>query len=281
MIPLNETNGIIEWVNNLAPFRRILQKLYKEKLGKKMITIDELKSYVTHPTDVEGNKFRYAKILKKHPPIFAEWFVRNFPDPQAWFMARLAFTRTTAVMSMVGYLLGLGDRHGENILFDASNGDTVHVDLNCLFDKGKDLKVPEVVPFRLTHNMVHAMGPTGTEGPFKIACEVALWLMRNQKDGLMSALRPFYFDPLLDWMETDRKSKKTDTGEVVNEKAVETLKSIENKLKGLVEASRKKANTKTNINLPLSVAGQVQFLIKEATSVDNLSQMYHGWAPYL
>jgi serine/threonine-protein kinase ATR len=59
-------------------------------------------------------------------------------------MARLAYTRTTAVMSMVGYLLGLGDRHGENILFDASNGDTVHVDLNCLFNKGRELKIPEV-----------------------------------------------------------------------------------------------------------------------------------------
>ena len=67
------------------------------------------------------------------------------------------------------------------------------------------------------------MGPTGTEGPFKIACEVALGLMRNQKDVLMSALRPFYFDPLLDWVP-DGKHKKTDTGEVINEKAVETLK---------------------------------------------------------
>lgn len=38
-------------------------------------------------------------------------------------------------MSMVGYILGLGDRHGENILFDASCGDTVHVDFNCLFNK--------------------------------------------------------------------------------------------------------------------------------------------------
>jgi serine/threonine-protein kinase ATR len=59
-------------------------------------------------------------------------------------MARLAFTRTTAVMSMVGYLLGLGDRHGENVLIDTCNGDTVHVDLNCLFNKGRVLKIPEV-----------------------------------------------------------------------------------------------------------------------------------------
>ncbi len=38
-------------------------------------------------------------------------------------------------MSMVGYILGLGDRHGENILFDSTNGDCVHVDFNCLFNK--------------------------------------------------------------------------------------------------------------------------------------------------
>ena len=82
-------------------------------------------------------------------------------------MARLAYIRTTATMSMVGYLLGLGDRHGENILFDATNGDTVHVDLNMLFERGQQLRVPETVPFRLTQNMVQAMGPTGTEGPFR------------------------------------------------------------------------------------------------------------------
>lgn len=57
-------------------------------------------------------------------------------------------------MSIVGYILGLGDRHGENILFDSNNGDTVHVDFNCLFNKGEIFEVPEVVPFRLTHNMV-------------------------------------------------------------------------------------------------------------------------------
>lgn len=38
-------------------------------------------------------------------------------------------------MSMVGYVLGLGDRHGENILFDSTSGDAVHVDFSCLFNK--------------------------------------------------------------------------------------------------------------------------------------------------
>lgn len=41
-------------------------------------------------------------------------------------------------MSMVGYILGLGDRHGENILLDSTSGDVVHVDFNCLFNKGNN-----------------------------------------------------------------------------------------------------------------------------------------------
>ena len=51
---------------------------------------------------------------------------------------------------MVGHIVGLGDRHGENILFDSTTGDSVHVDFSCLFDKGLSLEKPEVVPFRLT-----------------------------------------------------------------------------------------------------------------------------------
>lgn len=108
---------------------------------------------------------------------------------------------------MVGYILGLGDRHGENILFDSFTGECVHVDFNCLFNKvcnwfiytstfvgkknnyilvhkGETFDVPEVVPFRLTQNMVHAMGPMGTEGLFRQACEVTLRLMRDQSEPL-------------------------------------------------------------------------------------------------
>ncbi len=103
----------------------------------------------------------------------------------------------------------------------------------------------------------------------------------------MSALRPFYFDPLVDWVAAAgghrRKANAQPSHEVVgNEIAVETLKAIEKRLEGLVTAKRKtnKSNGGNSISMPLSVAGQVNFLIKEAVSEDNLSQMYLGWAPY-
>ncbi len=57
------------------------------------------------------------------------------------YLSRLAYARTSAVMSMVGYILGLGDRHGENILYCSTSGDCVHVDFNCLFNKVRQCKI--------------------------------------------------------------------------------------------------------------------------------------------
>ena len=80
--------------------------------------------------------FFVLELLRRHPSVLSEWFLTTFPDPQDWFSARLSYVRTLAVMSMVGFVVGLGDRHGENILFDSGCGDAVHVDLSCLFNKG-------------------------------------------------------------------------------------------------------------------------------------------------
>lgn len=75
------------------------------------------------------------KFLPRHPPVLREWFLREFSHPTTWYLARTGYVRTLAVMSIVGFMLGLGDRHGENILLDSTCGDIVHVDFNCLFNK--------------------------------------------------------------------------------------------------------------------------------------------------
>jgi phosphatidylinositol kinase/protein kinase (PI-3 family) len=90
-------------------------------------------------------------------PCFHRWFLENFRDPTQWLEARANFTHSAAVWSAVGHVVGLGDRHVENILLDTVTGECIHVDFDCLFDKGLTLNVPEIVPFRLTANMVDAM----------------------------------------------------------------------------------------------------------------------------
>ncbi|XP_054839454.1 serine/threonine-protein kinase ATR [Eublepharis macularius] len=278
VIPLNEECGIIEWVNNTAGLRNILIKLYKEK-GIHM-TGKELRQCMIPKTAPLLEKLKVFKetLLPRHPPIFHEWFLRTFPDPTSWYSSRSAYCRSTAVMSMVGYILGLGDRHGENILFDSLTGDCVHVDFNCLFNKGETFDFPEIVPFRLTHNMVNGMGPMGTEGLFRRACEVLMRLMRDQREPLMSVLKTFLHDPLVEWskpVKGNTKAQVNETGEIVNEKAKTHVLDIEQRLQGVIK------NRNRVKGLPLSIEGHVHHLIQDATDENLLCQMYLGWAPYM
>ncbi|KAL6468384.1 hypothetical protein MHYP_G00240610 [Metynnis hypsauchen] len=278
VIPLNEECGIIEWVNNTAGLRHILTKLYKEK--GIYLTGKELRKMILPKTASLQEKLKLHKdvLCARHPPLFHEWFLRTFPDPTSWYNSRSFYCRSTAVMSMVGYILGLGDRHGENILFDSLTGECVHVDFNCLFNKGETFDVPEVVPFRLTQNMVDAMGPMGTEGLFRQACEVTLRLMRDQREPLMSVLKTFLHDPLVEWSKPVKGSSKpqaNESGEIVNEKAKTHVQDIEQRLQGVIK------NRNKVMGLPLSIEGHVHYLIQEATDDNLLCQMYLGWGPYL
>lgn len=180
---------------------------------------------------IEKKRDWLKRMLLKNPPIFSEWFKDRFTTPHNWYQARSSYIRTAAVMSIVGYILGLGDRHGENILFDASNGDTVHVDFNCLFNKGESFDIPEVVPFRLTRNMVHAMGPLGVEGLYRKCCEITMRVLQEQMPTLMSVLKPFIYDPLVSWnkhIKNEGRSERTDQIAMVN------VENIEQRLKGFV-----------------------------------------------
>mmetsp|Transcript_42630 Transcript_42630/g.76410 ORF Transcript_42630/g.76410 Transcript_42630/m.76410 type:complete len:194 (+) Transcript_42630:3323-3904(+) len=133
------------------------------------------------------------------PPMMHKWFLKQFSTPANWFDARLRFSRTTAVWSMVGHILGLGDRHGENLLIDRMSGDCVHVDFSCLFDKGLTLEKPEMVPFRLTQNIIDSLGPTGIEGIFRSVCGITLQVLRAHRETILSILETFVHDPLVEW----------------------------------------------------------------------------------
>ncbi|VDK44435.1 unnamed protein product, partial [Gongylonema pulchrum] len=114
-------------------------------------------------------------------------------------------------MAMLGSILGLGDRHLDNILVNFETGHIVHIDYNVCFDKGRSLRVPEMVPFRLTGNIVQALGPTGIEGTFRLSCEHVLTKLRAGKELLRTILDAFVYDPLVDWAaaQDDLSSKST------------------------------------------------------------------------
>jgi ataxia telangiectasia mutated family protein len=63
------------------------------------------------------------------------YFTEKHKTPIAWFAMRLNYTRSVATTSIVGHILGLGDRHVSNILIDNMTGEVVHIDLGIAFDQ--------------------------------------------------------------------------------------------------------------------------------------------------
>ena len=97
---------------------------------------------------------------------------------QQWWNIVQNITRSFAVMSVIGYIIGLGDRHLDNVLIDLSSGQVVHIDYNISFEKGKNLRIPERVPCRLTQNIVSVFGVSGVDGLFRQSCEHTLKVLR-------------------------------------------------------------------------------------------------------
>ncbi|CAG8408820.1 unnamed protein product [Penicillium salamii] len=288
--PLNEECGLIEWVDNLRTLREIVIKLLRERgIAPNYSDIRHYLNEICADRSFPKLPLFTTKILAKLPPVLHEWFVEMFPETEAWFTARLRYTRSSAVMSMVGYVLGvssreysLGDRHGENLSFEEGTGGLLHVDFNCLFDKGQTFEKPEVVPFRLTHNMVDAFGAYGYNGrykspaslalmlshctgPFRRTCEITLSLLRQNEDALMTILETFLHDPTTDFIGKRRRTHVN-----VPDTPAGVLEDVRNKLRGYMSKQP----------IALSVDGQVDELILQATDKKKLASMYIGWCSF-
>jgi serine/threonine-protein kinase ATR len=256
--------------------------------------------------------------LAAMPPRFHRWFLGKFAEPGAWHAARLAYARSMAAWSAVGHAVGLGDRHGENILMDEvrgprgrlgggwrkrgspgvivaqmcsvsevlprprspatllspttrhraqASGEAVFIDFSCLFDRGLTLAAPEVVPFRLTQNVIDGFGVAGHEGAFRRAFEATLGVLRAHAETVLSVLEPFVHDPLVEW----RKDARGGGAEGVAAVAADIMATTEGRLKGTLLGALSAPCS------PLGVEGHAHRLIAEATALENLSRMYIWW----
>ena len=308
---LSEDCGILEWIPNTESLRSLVIQSYNpqaspfsvRRRGKSLGNYGgnlALKSGFEKCQSVYFNNgnLKYAAamfqeiVLTPNPPLLYWYFVQKFMDPHSWYEARTRFSLSCAAWSAVGHVIGLGDRHSENILVDTTSGQCVHVDFDCIFDKGLSLPKPEVVPFRLTANMLDAFGPIGADGVYTDSLKAAMTTLRDNRDTLLSVLEPFIKDPIIDWkrQRSQQKHGKSST----HLEAKRSIKVIDQRLKGIYNLRNpnfKKIkrtdgwsmdqDDETMQMLPLSVEGQVHKMITEATSNENLVQLYVGWMPWV
>eukprot|EP01119_Soliformovum_irregulare_P003410 TRINITY_DN1390_c0_g2_i1.p1 TRINITY_DN1390_c0_g2~~TRINITY_DN1390_c0_g2_i1.p1 ORF type:complete len:551 (-),score=136.76 TRINITY_DN1390_c0_g2_i1:183-1682(-) len=288
VIPLSPCAGLLEWVENTTPIGEYLvgsqQQLacaHSRYRPRDALSL-ECRKELQEAAEKDKPK-KYQEIQEKFKPVFHHFFLEKFPDPVEWFQKRLAYTRSAASSSIVGYIVGLGDRHSQNILIDVTSAELVHIDLGVAFEQGKTLRTPEVVPFRLTRDIVDGMGVTGYDGVFTRCCEATMTVLRENQAALLTIVEVFIHDPLFKWAlsplqalrvqrdfnEFSIDEEGTPNSATGNTDAERTLLRIKQKLQGYEYGET------------LTVVGQVHQLINEATDEAKLCRMFPGWAPWV
>ncbi|KAA3678650.1 ataxia telangiectasia mutated family protein [Paragonimus westermani] len=207
VIPVAQRSGVIEWCEGTIPLGEWLAADHSgahQRYRPKDMPPGQAKQRLAAVRDrpPERRCAVFEEICEKLSPVLAYFYLEHFPEPHSWCRARSSYTRSLAVSSLIGYLVGLGDRHPHNLLLHRASGELVHIDLGVAFDQGRLLPTPEMVPFRLTRDLVHALGPLGLEAGFKPAAETVLSELRNGGDVICTLLQVLLYDPLYSWSLT-------------------------------------------------------------------------------
>lgn len=145
---LSEDTGILEWVPDTDSLRSLVSKSYNPQVssfcdrrrGARMTNFNDStlrngferaqNQFVKNGDLAQAVKLYYLLCLRQYPPVLSWWFIQHFRSATDWYEARQKFALTAAAWSAIGHVIGLGDRHSENILVETKTGRIVHVDFD-------------------------------------------------------------------------------------------------------------------------------------------------------
>ena len=213
VLPLSNNSGVIGWVENCDTINSLILN-YRESnqmnqnIERKMIqsksplikrSSDQWMGYYKLPLIQKIDVFKQV-TEETTGQDFAKILWEKSRTSDAWVERRANLSKSIAVMSMVGYILGLGDRHPSNLMVDRITGRVIHIDFGDCFEVTAKRRIcPEVVPFRLTRMMEIAMEASGIQGTFRLNCERTMSVIRDNHDSVMAMLEAFVYDPLISW----------------------------------------------------------------------------------
>jgi phosphatidylinositol 3-kinase len=156
VLALGESEGIVEWVEGSMPISAVLRNQQGEG------SANPIQSFL--------RKFHYRAS------------VPYCIDPEVMDI----YVRSCAGYCIVNYLLGIGDRHLDNLML-RSSGHFFHVDFGFIF--GRDPKINS--PMRFTEEMLSGMGGRDSEHyrRFQEQCAEAFLVLRQSVVELLSLVR--------------------------------------------------------------------------------------------
>ncbi|KAJ1988065.1 phosphatidylinositol kinase- protein kinase tor1 [Coemansia spiralis] len=307
VIPLSPRSGLIGYYPNCNNLYRIIEKYRKAHNQsarlEQFVAAQFAPNYEQLSALQKVEAFEYVLASTKGNDLqHVMWY--QSPNADVWLERRTNYTRTMAVMSIVGYILGLGDRHLSNIMMHMKSGKIVHIDFGDCFEVAAHRKqCPEKVPFRLTRMVILPMEVSMIEGLFKFTANHVMRVLRANRDPVMAVLEAFVFDPLVVWAYIQDSENNNNKQQQQQQQQLETapeapaatsqgkqpqgggfnadVQAEDLKARAVVKRIHDKLLGRDfDANVALSVNDQVDKLIQQATMAENLAPLFCGWQPF-
>jgi hypothetical protein len=175
--------------------RELTKEAPRDLLARELVTLRSLLATAVESSGADRDSRVVVIPLQpgtSHPsqlPLPAALVLPRYPTAadgvtaRGWYRRLLQLQQSLGQSSATGHIVGLGDRHLDNIMIDFTTGDIVQIDLGVAFDRGRSLRVPETVPFRLTPVLTTALGTESAGGVFSSAMtNVLVTAQRYRRD---------------------------------------------------------------------------------------------------
>jgi len=242
VIPLAPNSGLIQWLENCDTLHSLIKEYRDARAIMIQVETMLIKAFSNRVyeqlTVIEKIEvFEYALSRTSGLDLYHVLWLKS-QDSETWLDRRTNYTRSLAVMCMVGYILGLGDRHPCNLMLDQFSGKIIHIDFGDCFEVAMQReKFPEKIPFRLTRMLINAMEVSGIEGNFRSTCEAVMRVLRGHKESVMAVLEAFVYDPLINWRLLQTKVSRLHENPEQKEEIEEDDNDDDEKGSGLSESS--------------------------------------------
>ena len=307
VVPLSVNVGILQWIDSTMLLRDLITGSLDEQQLQNYSKIDnEYKNKFSLTKDRNSCIQNYTDLVNRIPWDILKRSIFDLSSSyESFFHLRTNFCGSHAALSVSQWLLGIGDRHLSNFLVEYKTAKMVGIDFGHHFESATQfLPFPELVPFRMTPQIVNVMKPLGSGGIIRETMVSCLQALVESKDVLLAAVEAFVKEPTQDWIEFATKQEKSASDEKVEVYSTERIELITQKLSGVnpcvisewaidknrrVDCKTKRFLTEVVFGendvrsaLPryeLTVPQQVDVLLALASDPNILGRTYFGWSP--
>ena len=131
--PLSHNAGVVGWVPHCDTLHSLIRdyreprKIPLNMENREMMNMTPDYDLLTVMQKVEVFETALQRTTGKGNDLHEVLWIKS-SNSEEWLERRTKFTRSLAVMSIVGYILGLGDRHPSNLMLDQISGRVLHID---------------------------------------------------------------------------------------------------------------------------------------------------------